>query len=158
MRFFGILIILVCFNSCQYFDKEKLNTDDIVNEELKAINWNEVDEYPTFENCASSTDQNQRKLCFERSLTDHISTQILESNIIVSNPVNDTIMLSFQISEKGHLSILKISNSEAVKQQIPEIDSLLINSLSNMPQIFPAIKRGQHVSTAFTLPVVINSN
>jgi hypothetical protein len=39
--------------------------------------------------------------------------------------------------------------------EIPNIKELLKNSLDSLPEIYPAIKRGQQVKTAFTLPVII---
>ena len=42
--------------------------------------------------------------------------------------------------------------------QIPEIDSLLHESLKGIPKITPAIKRGQQVTTAFELPIIVKIN
>jgi hypothetical protein len=41
------------------------------------------------------------------------------------------------------------------KTEIPNIDSLLINSLKTIPKIYPAIKRGQQVTTSFEFPIVV---
>jgi hypothetical protein len=45
--------------SCDYFDKKKIDTETIVNDELKAINWNDVDEYPTFSICDSTNNKKE---------------------------------------------------------------------------------------------------
>ena len=158
MKYFTILFFVICFSSCEYFDKKKVYSEDILKEDLQTFNWNEVDEYPTFAACDNSPTKVQKKQCFETTLTSHITSQLSNENIIVTEDVNDTIVITFQISEKGKLSVLDIKSSTQIEAQIPEIDTLLINSLKGLPQIFPAIKRSQQVKTEFKLPVVINVN
>ncbi len=158
MKYLTILFLVMCFSSCDYFDKKKVYSEDILKEDLKTFNWNEVDEYPTFSVCDKASTKTQRKQCFETTLTTFIMSQLSKETIIVTEDINDTVMISFQISEKGELSILEIKSSYLIKEQIPKIDTLLIESLKDLPKIFPAIKRSQQVKTEFKLPVVINVN
>jgi hypothetical protein len=82
--------------------------------------------------------------------------QYLETqNIVVSEDVNDTIRLKLTIDNKGVLSIDSINFKPETGMQSPELDSLLRQSLKGIPKIFPAIKRGQQVKTAFELPVIV---
>ena len=85
-------------------------------------------------------------------------SQLANETIIVTKDINDTITITFQISEKGKLSVIDIKSSDLIKEQIPEMDALLIESLKDLPKIFPAIKRSQQVKTEFKLPVVIYVN
>lgn len=146
---------LTIFISCDYFDKKKIDTQDIVEEELKAINWNDVDEYPTFSSCDDSTD---KKACFETVLRDNLNEHLSNQNIIVTEDINDTILLKIHIDKTGAFTIKDVVSSELTKTQIPQLDSLLRHSLDSLPKLFPAIKRGQQVATEFNLPVVININ
>jgi hypothetical protein len=141
--------------SCDYFDKKKVNANDLLTEELKTINWNDVDEYPTFESCNQSVTKEAKKACFETTLTTHISNKVVSYRIIVEEALNDTLYLEFKISKQGELSILNIDNSANVKSQIPEIETYIKRSLDSLPKILPAIKRGQHVTTEFKLPLII---
>lgn len=158
MKYLIILFLGLCISSCDYFDKKKVYSEDILKEDLQTFNWNEVDEYPTFSSCDNSTTKEQLRQCFETALTSYITSQLSNETIIVTEDVNDTVVITFQISENGKLNVLEIKSSDLIKTQIPEIDTLLINSLKGLPQIFPAIKRGQHVKTEFKLPVVISVN
>ena len=54
MKYISLFLIFFCLNSCDYFDKKKVNADDLLNQELKTFNWNEVDVYPSFTTCDSS--------------------------------------------------------------------------------------------------------
>ena len=132
-----------------------MNSQDTVNEELQTFNWNDVDEYPSFVACESSTSKQESKQCFETTLITHITNNLSKEIIVVTENVQDTVLIKFRISETGKLSVLDIKNKEQTKAQIPNLDVLLTKSLDSLPNIFPAIKRGQQVKTEFTLPIVI---
>ena len=152
------MFLVICLCSCNYFEKKKVNADDILNEELRTFNWNEVDEYPTFTACDSVTSKPERKQCFETTLTTHILNNLSTSKIVVTESVHDTVIMKFQISEKGELTVNEIASSAIIKNQIPKIDSLLYLSVNDLPRIFPAIKRGQQVKTEFKMPIVIQAD
>ena len=158
MKQLTVFILLLCLYSCDYFDKKKVNSQDIVNEELQTFNWNDVDEYPSFKTCESLSSKQESKQCFETTLITHITNKLSDEIIVVTENVEDTVVIKFHISETGNLSVLNIKNKETTKEQIPNLDSLLIKSLDSLPRIFPAIKRGQQVKTEFTLPIVIQMN
>ena len=105
MKYLKFLILIVCLSSCDYFDKKKVNSQDIVKEELETFNWNKVDEYPSFDVCSSSDTKELRKQCFQATLTNHITSQLALRKIVVTEDLNDTIEMSFVISEKGNLSV-----------------------------------------------------
>lgn len=158
MRRLSLLIMFVCLSSCEYFDKKKVYTEDIVKEELETFNWNEVDEYPTFESCKNRVTKEGRQDCFQKRIVKEIIDYLSDQILVVTEDVNDTITMNIAVSETGILSVIEISKSEHVTTQIPEIDSLLIGSLQELPKIHPAIKRGQEVKTQFKLPIVVSVN
>lgn len=155
MKYLTILFLLFCFSSCEYFEKKKITSQEILQEDLQTFNWNEVDEYPTFASCDSALSKAERKHCFETTLSSHIVSQLAKEKIVVTKDVNDTIVTKFLISDLGELSVLEVKSSELIKTHIPEIDSFLINSLKGLPKILPAFKRGQQVKTEFRIPIVI---
>lgn len=148
------LLCLVLIVSCNSVTK-KTSSDIIYNEEVKAINWDAVDEYPTFLKCKEKSSQALRQKCFQTTLTNHILKSLEVKAIKVSQPIQDTIIVDFEISELGRLGLKKIAVSELVDDQIPEIDAYIIKSLKTLPPILPALKRGQQVKTQFKLPIVI---
>ncbi|TYA53065.1 hypothetical protein [Formosa maritima] len=151
---FGLLLLV----SCNYFDVKKTTSDAILNEELKTFNWSEVDEYPSFASCNDEVSKEEKKRCFQNSLTAIIANKIQRDTIVVSQDVKDTIYIKFQISETGTLSLLEAKVDSVTQNEIPNIDQLIASSLDSLPEIYPAIKRGQQVKTAFTLPVIIQVN
>lgn len=158
MRRILFFLFLFSLSSCQYFDTKKIDSETIYKEELKTFNWNDVDTYPTFSSCDTNQTLADKKVCFENTLSQHILDNLEAETIIVSRDINDTIVLEFQISETGELTLIDIKLDKITKQEIPSIEVLLIESLNTLPQIYPAIKRDQPVKTEFKLPVIIAVN
>lgn len=153
-----VFLVLLIFTSCKYFNVEKTSSNAILEEELQTFNWNEVDEYPIFETCNASENKLEKKSCFENTLTKNIFSNLASKEIIVNQDINQTILVHFQISEKGKLNLIKAEIDTLITQQIPNLESLLHQTLDSLPKIYPAIKRGQHVKTQFTLPIAIQVN
>ena len=149
------LLLLLLFTSCNYFEKKKVNATDLLEEELQTFNWNDVDTYPTFGSCDSIAIKTESKICFQNTLVSSVNQFLQAQNIVVSDNINDTISLNLVIDNKGFLEVKKIKVKPETQFQIPKIDSLLRQSLKEIPKIHPAIKRGQQVTTAFELPVII---
>jgi len=158
MKYISLFLIFFCISSCDYFDKKKVNAEDVLSQELKTFNWNEVDVYPSFATCDSSDVKEERKQCFENTLSSYIFRHLSKQNIIVSEEIDDTLKMKIEISDQGVLKVLSIENSKIIQKQIPNIDTLLIASFDSLPKVYPAIKRGQHVKTQFELPVIIKVN
>ncbi|MBT8258420.1 MAG: hypothetical protein HKN00_09905 [Flavobacteriaceae bacterium] len=151
-------MILLLFFSCDYFDKKKVNAEDLLNESLRSFNWNEVDEYPTFENCDSSASKDEKKACFENVLATTVYGQLKDSHLIVTEALNDTLFLEFEISSSGEIDYMASTGDPIIYQEIPGIDSIINSSLKTLPKVYPALKRGQQVKTAFKIPLVIRTD
>lgn len=152
------LLIFLFATSCSYFEKKKVYPEDLLEEELQTFNWNEVDAYPTFSSCDSITIKEDNKVCFQNTIISNVNQFLEAQNIVVSEDVNDTIRLKIIINKEGLLEVESIKRQPETAIQIPEIDSLLRQSLKSIPKIYPAIKRGQQVTTAFELPVIVKIN
>lgn len=142
--------------SCDYFENKKVTTQDIVSQELAVINWNAVDEYPSFSECDAVSEKQERKACFESTILGYVNRYLAKQIIVVSEDVEDTISIRLGISNKGKVTVLNIEKKPETALAIPQIDSLLRGSISALPKIFPAVKRSQQVNTEFVLPVVVS--
>lgn len=155
MKRLTFLLFLTIF-SCDYFEKKKLKTEDIVSQELETMDWNVVDQYPSFSVCDSVSEKQERKQCFENTILTKVNAYLSQQNIVVSEDVEDTITIKLQIDKTGDIFVLDVITKPETKSLIPEIDSLIFGSIKTLPKIFPAIKRGQQVTTEFVLPVVVS--
>jgi uncharacterized FlgJ-related protein len=67
-----LLFSILIFSSCQYFEKQVPSEKELLKKELKAINWKEVDEYPSFADCDKLDNKTKRQQCFFEYLTELI--------------------------------------------------------------------------------------
>ncbi|MGB1307457.1 MAG: hypothetical protein ACPG6B_01005 [Oceanihabitans sp.] len=150
-----VLLLFINFTNCKYFNVEKTTSEAILEEELKTFNWNDVDVYPSFETCSTQESKEAKKKCFVNTLTSNLYNHLTAKEITVSQDIKDTIMVHFVISETGKIALINSKINLITKQEIPNIETLLLESLDALPKIYPAIKRGQQVKTQFTLPIEI---
>ena len=157
MRFAMIFCFIICF-SCQYFEKKKLNSDVILEQELQTFKWDEVDKYPTFETCDDDNNYDGNKTCFESIFTTHISEVLKDSDMAFLDSENDTILVNFLVSKTGEITISNLYASQLSEVSIQNLNEILSASLLELPKLYPAIKRSQHVQTVFQLPIILNTN
>lgn len=149
-----LLFVFIVLCSCKDTRLKKIDESSLVEEELKSINWNAVDQYPSFESCDSLPDQTP-EVCFKSTLVRHLNTALSQANIVVTEDLSDTILVTLHIDKKGLVRISDLSAKEETYEAIEDLEGLLNRSIETLPKVYPAIKRGQQVSTEFQLPVVI---
>jgi len=156
------ILILVLFSfgfaSCQFFETEKISSETFLEEEIKSINWKDVDSYPTFKECDGVSGKLETKSCFETTLTNHLYQTIQSDTIVVSTDLNETITIDFIVSEKGELRITKMDIDSIIQNQLPFLENKIIQGIDYLQPIAPAYKRGIPVKTTFKLPIVIKTD
>ena len=157
MRFALIFCFIICF-SCQYFEKNKLNSDVILEQELQTFKWDEVDQYPTFETCDDDNNYEGNKACFESIFTTHIFEVLKDSDMAFLDSENDIILVNFLVSKTGEITISNLYASQLSEVSIQNLNEILSASLLELPKLYPAIKRSQHVQSVFQLPIILNTN
>ena len=158
MRKFFIILILCSFFSCDYFVSKEKRTQKLVNQEMQTIDWNDVDNYPLFENCDETTSKTSQRECFESELLLHFSATLEEFEFVIDPKANNTVFVDFLIDQDGKISVLNIEKDKAIDDQMPEFNGIVSQSLKNLPTLAPALKRGIPVSAKFRIPIILNSN
>jgi hypothetical protein len=141
--------------SCQYFDAKAPDENVLLQEELKKINWKEVDNYPSILGCDTILDKEAQKECFFSRLSQVIQEKISIDTVQMLNPKIDTIDVKVTVNADATLQFEVQEPKDSVKYNFKRIDSILQNKLSNFPHVEPAIKRGIKVKTQFIIPVII---
>jgi len=158
MKHICIFLLLILLISCEYFNVKKVSSETILQEELETFNWNDVDEYPTFSSCDTTSSKPDKKACFEQTLTAFITNHLQKDTLVVTKDIHDTISLNFRVTSKGYLILLDTKVDSLTLEEIPNIQTILKEGLDSLPKIYPAIKRGQQVTTEFRLPIIISMN
>jgi len=150
-----VFLSLLLFNSCQYFDKQVPSEKELLQKELKAINWKEVDEYPSVVDCEKIENKTQRQHCFFEYMTQLIQEKLDSDTLSVMYPELDTIEVKVTIFANATMKFEPQFPKDSVAYDTIKIDSILKARLVDFPKVNPAIKRGIPVKTQFILPVIL---
>lgn len=150
----ALLLLSLCF-SCQYLEKKVPSEQELLDKEMKEINWNEVDEYPSVDDCEKLTDENLRKQCFFDFITTTIQQKLAVDTLSTLFPKLDTIEVRVTVLPNATLEFQPEFPKDSVAYDTIKIDSILRARLVDFPKINPALKRGIPVKTQFVLPVII---
>lgn len=157
MKQFSLLFIFLILSSCQYFDKQVPSEKELLQKELKAINWKEVDEFPSVVDCQKIENKIQRQQCFFEYMTQLIQQKLSTDTLSILYPELDTIEVKVTIFPNSVLKFEPQFPKDSVAYDTIKIDSILKARLINFPKVNPAIKRGIPVKTQFILPVIIKA-
>lgn len=142
-------------NSCQYFEKQVPTEKELLQKELKKINWKEVDEYPSVADCEKIESKTQRQQCFFDVLTQLIQQKLSVDTLSVLYPELDTIEVKVTVYPNSAIKFEPQFPNDSVAYDKIKIDSILQSRLVDFPKVNPAIKRGIPVKTQFILPVIL---
>jgi hypothetical protein len=151
----ALFLVLLFMSSCQYLDKKVPNKQELLKKELQSINWNQVDEYPSFAQCDSMADPKANQTCFFDYLTQLIQARLGADTLSLMYPDLDTIQLKVTVMPNATFTFEpQVTDTIAYNKTL--IDSVFKARLVGFPKVNPAIKRGLPVKTQFVLPVVLH--
>ena len=110
-----LVVLYVSFQSCQFFETEKISSETFLKDEIKSINWKDVDQYPIFLNCDTFTEKKQQKSCFESTLSAHLYQVINSEKMMVTTDLSETLVLDFLVDEKGKIAITSMKMDSLLK-------------------------------------------
>lgn len=152
-----LFLLALALTSCSYFEKQVPNEQELLEKELQAINWDQVDEYPSIAECEKLTDANQRKQCFFEFLSATIQEKLTSDSLAVLPPAVDTIEVKVTVNSDATLVLEPQFPQDSTAYDKKKIDSILRTRLTDLPKINPALKRGIPVKSQFILPVILRS-
>ncbi|MDN3671536.1 hypothetical protein QWY99_00455 [Flavobacterium branchiarum] len=155
MKQISLLLVIILFNSCQYFEKQVPSEKELLQKELKSINWKEVDEFPSVVECEKIENKKQRQQCFFEIMTQLIQQKLSSDTLAILYPELDTIEVKVTIFPNATMKFEPQFPKDSVAYDTVKIDSILRARLVDFPKVNPAIKRGIPVKTQFILPVIL---
>ena len=157
MKNSAFLLLILTFQSCQYFEKNVPKKEVLLQEELQKINWEEVDEFPSTLQCDSINDKIARKQCLFEYITNTIQEKFSQDSIKIHFPKLDTIPVKVTIFPNSKITFKSNLKKYSRDYDIVTVDSVLQSKLRDFPAVEPAIKRGIKVKTQFVLPIILKS-
>jgi hypothetical protein len=153
-KIFFLLMITFFFNSCQLI-KDPPVFEDLYEQEIKGIDWNEVDELPLLEPCKIFKSKGLKQECFFNIMNDSIYNKLLRKSSFYLFTKIDTVKLLVTISAESKISFVTKFPGYASEFEKRKVDSIIQTKLVNFPPIYPATKRGIPVASRFEIPVVL---
>lgn len=153
----GLVFIGILMASCELFSPGASTADSSLQALDTVINYNRVDVYPIFCDCEDYGENNDQKACFEASLSNRLSELLNKNDLRVKERVNDTTRVQLFIDRTGKASVVSIESPAPVTEQLPDLDTIIKNSVARLPKIKPAVKRGIFVNSQYTLAIIIRT-
>lgn len=157
MKHVLVFLMLGLLASCQYFNTERISSDEVLEEELNGMDWTNIDTYPAFPACDGIMEKTDQRACFENTILSSVRAQLANGNWVTSIPLSDTVFLELEVDTTGLLAVSPIGLDSLLRASLPKMDSLLLEGLKQLDRPAPAYKRGIPVRSKFTLPIVIDS-
>jgi hypothetical protein len=157
MKFYINYILFLIFFSCDFTSNKELVVEDLVSNDLKTFNWNDVDTYPRFQNCDTIINKESNFDCFVNTITSNLQSNLINNSVVVNSSLSDTLIINFSVTNKGDIVLSELSNESVISELNVLIDSIFKHTVSDLPKLYPAIKRGQPVKTKFILPILIST-
>ncbi len=155
---FYLLLCSTFLFGCNEWPKKVPSESELLKQELKQVNWRQVDEYPTVADCEALTEKFERQQCFFDFITSLIQQKLSADTLHLSASNNDTLKLKITVTNKAELKF-EVAHRDSIPEiQQAVIDSVLKARLVDFPPITPALKRGVPVTSSFVVPVKINAN
>lgn len=151
-----MIFLLVLVQACQFFEAKVLDEQQLLEERLNQVNWNEVTVYPSLPTCNKYYDKEQKKTCFFTSMQKLLQEKIQPDTLSFLQQKTDTLWVKVTIKPDATLTFEpQIENfQESEKATLLE---LIKAQLVDFPAIEPAQKEGIPVTTQFLLPIVVKT-
>ena len=152
LRVLSLLILILFFTCCDKFPftrKDKSFQLDTL------VDYSSVDFSPSFKGCYGLIDKKEKADCFRSTIHKKIGVELEQHTFSIKDSIDETIFVDLIIDSKGKISLQKITSTDHLKQQLPDLDSLLRQSIKKLTVSCAAIKRGIPVNTSYKLPIRI---
>ena len=108
MKFYINYILFLIFFSCDFTSNKELVVEDLVSNDLKTFNWNDVDTYPRFQNCDTIINKESNFDCFVNTITSNLQSNLINNSVVVNSSLSDTIIINFNVTNKGDIVLRTI--------------------------------------------------
>ena len=157
MRYFVLILLIISIGSCDFLTPGTSSTNNDLQVLDTVIDYTKVDVYPIFTDCENYAENDDQKKCFEASLTQKLSALLNKNKLKVKERVNDTAQIDLLIDNTGRARVVEITSGESINTNLPQLDSLIRESIAQLPTVKPAVKRGIFVKSQYRVSVIVKT-
>ena len=152
LRVLSFLLMMFFITSCDKFSFSKNKNIQVLD---TIVDYSSVDTFPSFKACDSIIDKAKKSDCFRTTIHKKIGAELQQHTFVIKDSIDEVILVDLIINSEGVFTLDAIQSSDNIKKTLPQLDSLLKNSIQKLPKIFAANKMGIPVSVKYSLPVRI---
>jgi hypothetical protein len=152
LRVSSFLLLFIFITSCDNFSFSKNKNMQLLD---TIVNFSSVDTSPSFKVCDSIIDKQKKTNCFRTTIHQKIGAELQKHQFVIKDSIAEIVYVVLRINSEGTLFLEAIESPEAIRNQLPKLDSILKVSITKIPKMYPAIKRGIPVTTKYRLPIKI---
>ena len=143
---------MISFTSCDYFSFEKNKNLEKIDMD---VDFTSVDFSPSFKVCDTLINKLKKTDCFRTTMHQEIYKSLAENSIQLKKDVDETIVVVIKIQADKQVVLASIKASDSLLKYIPSLKEMIKKSIADLPDVYPAIKRGIPVTTQYKLPIRI---
>ena len=91
------------------------------------------------------------------TITGSFRENLKTNNLVLNRTLIDTVRMFLKVNKIGKISIENMTISEQNNMYREVITKSFENTVSSLPKLYPAIKRGQAVDVRFNIPIIIST-
>lgn len=152
-----LLFLVFSLDACDLISPNSNRADSDLQVLDTVIDYTKVDVYPIFSDCENYAENDDQKKCFEASLTQKFSMLLNKNKLKVKDRVSDTAQIDLLIDNSGRASVVAIKTSSNLNKYLPQLDSIIRQSIAQLPTVKPAVKRGIFVKSQYRLSVIVKT-
>jgi hypothetical protein len=157
LRQLTFFLFLLIFTSCEIFSPQSSTSKSNLQVLDTVIDFTSVDVYPIFSDCENFAENDDQKECFETSITEKLAELLLDNDLKVNKEVNDTTSIDILIDNTGKASLASINSPNSILKELPNLENVIRKSISQLPTMKPALKRGMFVKSQYRLVIIVKT-
>ena len=122
------------------------------------IDVTSVDFPPSFKVCDSLISKKDKTSCFRNTMHREMYKSLAKQPIRLKPFTDETITVVIKIQVDQQVKLVSFSASDNLKNQMPTLEAVIEKSISDLPTIHPAVKRGMLVTTEYRIPIRFKFN
>ncbi|MGB5376482.1 energy transducer TonB [Muriicola sp.] len=106
-----------------------------------------IENVPIFPGCESATTNEERKLCFQKMIQEHINKEFTYPPTALELGIQGRVFVQFIIDSKGNIGGIRMRGPDRTLEKEAE------RIVATLPRMTPGKQRGRAVSVPYSIPI-----
>jgi protein TonB len=106
-----------------------------------------IENVPIFPGCESATNNEERKMCFQQKIQEHINKEFTYPAGALELGITGRVFVQFLIDSKGNVGSIRMRGPDrSLEKEAQRI-------VASLPKMTPGKQRGRSVSVPYSIPI-----